>query len=1107
MDKEFEKAFQQLNSAQRQAVQTIDGPVLVIAGPGTGKTQLIGTRVGYILKNADVEASNILLLTFTDAAVAEMRKRLEQLVPGSAHKVNIYTYHGFANDLIRNNLEYFEGLENEPIDELAASTILNGILDRLPYSNQLKSGKYYKKQLLGLISDAKRALLEPDLVKAAANANLQFINAATKAFKAEFDKLQRISKKSSPVFEAIASGVDRLQVTGDSDKLPKNIRPLGQYFFDSLSAALEAYDGTSTKPLTAWKNDWLAKDRRGRFVPAGAVNNQRLLAFADIYQQYQDALAKARVYDYDDMVLRAVEVLEANPDFKFTQAEHYQYLMLDEFQDTNPAQLRLVQLLSDAPVHERRPNILAVGDDDQAIYAFQGADYSNMVNFARYYRGVKLITLRENYRSHQDLVDTAASVAGQIETRLHHTIEGIEKRLVAAGSGTKSSVKLDAREFASDAAQYTWVASEIVRLIKAGTPASKIAVIAPKHKYLEAVLPHLRRHKLAVAYEKRENVLEEPKVMMLEQMARLVLASAEGHEGLADNIWAEVLSYELWDVPTEEIWRIVWQGKGGTRKGQPLTPLVLGNKHTAVIGKFFLALAGQAKLASLEEMLDAMIGIGDLHKRLKLPFASPFFEHYFAGSQANDDPSAFTDLLSSLSLLRARLRNRQRRQATTTRLKDFVDFIDETRDADINILNTNPYHESSDAVNLLSAYGAKGREFKAVFVIGAQSEVWGKASRNRSQILKLPANLSYISYRGMSDDERLRLFYVAITRAMSHLYLTSYAQTLDGQKQRHLEFLGISRDAHDRLSSAILPAKYSAITQDEADHIPPETAQDYWAGRHLPAFRPKLASLLAPKLESYKLSATHLNNFIDIAGHGPQHFFIYNFLGLPQAPSTTSAFGTAMHDALAWAGSQKAKDGKLPAANSVIKHFWAKLDGGWLREQERQILRERGAAAIPVWLAKAGKDLQASDKYEKNFGNEGVILGEAKLTGKIDRLVIDPKRRIITVIDIKTGKAYHDWKSEVKTHKFRQQLMFYKLLVEGSSTFKGYIVDRGIIEFAEPDEGEIVRLEYPYNNKDLTEFKELIEAIWQKIQSLDLPDASKYPKSLKGIRQFEADLS
>src|SRR5205085_1601234 len=146
--------------------------------------------------------------------------------------------------------------------------------------------------------------------------------------------------------------------------------------------------------------------------------NQRLVAAAGIYKTYQKKLASQRQYDYDDMILRAIETLQNYPELKYSLAQQYNYIMLDEFQDTNPSQFRLVELLTDHPVHEGRPNVLAVGDDDQAIYAFQGADHTNMATFINHYRDVKTISLEQNYRSWEDLVQTDNNIVDQIESSL-----------------------------------------------------------------------------------------------------------------------------------------------------------------------------------------------------------------------------------------------------------------------------------------------------------------------------------------------------------------------------------------------------------------------------------------------------------------------------------------------------------------------------------------------------------------------------------------------------------------------------------------------------------------------------------------------------------------
>ena len=138
---------------------------------------------------------------------------------------------------------------------------------------------------------------------------------------------------------------------------------------------------------------------------------QKLLAAADIYEQYLQALNERNLFDYDDMILRAVRGLETNDDLRFTLQERYLYILLDEFQDTNGAQLRLVELLTDNPVLEGRPNVLAVGDDDQAIYAFQGADYSHMLQFRDLYRDVVPVALTKNYRSHAHILHAARGIA------------------------------------------------------------------------------------------------------------------------------------------------------------------------------------------------------------------------------------------------------------------------------------------------------------------------------------------------------------------------------------------------------------------------------------------------------------------------------------------------------------------------------------------------------------------------------------------------------------------------------------------------------------------------------------------------------------------------
>ena len=1089
MDKKFKEAFAALNEQQKEAVTEVDGPVLVIAGPGTGKTQLLSTRVGYILSNTDALPQNILCLTYTNAGVDAMRNRLSDFLGQASYDVALSTYHAFGRELLRRYPEYAGSYDFEPIDELGADGLIREILDAASYSNPLKSASTYASDLRAFMSECKRALLTPADVQLIAKDNQAFITKASKKVTAGLANFTRINKDSAALFERLQASL--LTVPTKSAPKVTNLKDLS---LSQLSAALEeATELGSTKPLTAWKNNWLAKDDNGQFILAGGNANQKIAAAADIYSLYQEMLARRKLYDYDDMILRAIEAMETHPDFRFTLAEQYQYILLDEFQDTNPAQLRIIELLTDNPVNEGRPNVMAVGDDDQAIYAFQGADHSNMYNFARMYREVRVISLRENYRSHREILDVAYNIGAQISGRLHEQFEGVTKILKEASTGMPKWATIGHYEFISDAAQYAWVANQVKQLIsKKRISPDEIAILAPKHRYLIPILPFLAGKGLAARYEKRENVLDKPIVRQIEQMSRLVIALDGRNQPATDALWPEVLSYDFWRLSVKQIWKISWKADNSRDNW---TNVLLSVPKTKNIAEFFLRLKDLLAVTTLEQQLDILVGVsaGDV-KQYKLPMRSPFFEYYFGGSKAKD--TVYLELLSDLSVLRGRLRDWRRDEVRPFNLRDFVSFIDSYRASDINILNTSPHYEASSAVNVMTAYQAKGREFKAVFVLAAQDEVWGSSSRDASSNISLPPNLSYIRYRGASDDERLRLLYVALTRAKTHLYLTSYASTMDGRNTRPLKYLASQEGLR-------------AIATQPTEHaLVPDDLQNYWHLRHVPPFKPKLADLLEPELAHYQLSPTHLNQFTDVVYGGPEQFFLNTILRFPKGQTPKAQYGTVIHETIKWLHDAFSQQSKLPNAEAALDYFELRLKAQRLATQDFELLLERGQTALRAYASQRAGDISASDVMEQNFRNEGVFIGKAHLAGKVDKLIIDKQSKTITVVDFKTGKSYDRWQKDVVSlHKYRQQLLIYKLLVEGSHSWSGYRVEKGILEFVEPGSGgKIVSLELAFDIPELERLKKLISAVWQHVQSLDFPSTSNYPPNLAGIISFEEDL-
>lgn len=192
----------------------------------------------------------------------------------------------------------------------------------------------------------------------------------------------------------------------------------------------------------------------------------------------------------------------------------------------------------------------------------------------------------------------------------------------------------------------------------------------------------------------------------------------------------------------------------------------------------------------------------------------------------------------------------------------------------------------------------------------------------------------------------------------------------------------------------------------------------------------------------------------------------------------------------------------------MLKIFEQQLAVMRLPEENLNLLRDRGRLALDGWYMEKHMAFGPNDRFEMNFGSHGIFVGDAHIGGKIDRLAINEKLRTIDIVDYKTGKSYSRWQQNIlKLHRYRQQLLTYKLLVERSSRFKNYRVDKATLEFVEPDEdGKIVQLELVTDEKEMEGHAKLLQGVWQRVMDLDFPEVSKYPPTISGIKAFEEDL-
>ena len=1074
-----------LNKLQQQAVNHLSGPLLVVAGPGTGKTQLLSAKVAHILEATDTNPENILCITFTESGAANMRTRLASMIGArAAGKVRIHTYHAFGSDLLASYKNYTTEPTRQldaPIDAVTEHKIIRELQDKLPARDILKTANI--SDIIDTIASAKSARLNAADLQKIAEFNL-----------AETTKINPIANKilknlvPGSKFAVAAEAVYRPLLTALSEFIsPKpitgQIEPEVNFLvrdLNQLILAEEEKEKPSVAPLTKWKERYFEKDPDGNYRLKNLVANKKLFSLAHVMHDYDAYLNEHGLFDFADMIEEAIHILKADDGFRLTLSETFQYILLDEFQDTNPSQFELIKLLTDY----ESPNIMAVGDDDQAIFAFQGANASNLVEFQNHYHADQIV-LTENYRSTQEILDFSSHITAQIS-------DHIEKHLIAMKETARvADSNIQRHEFISSDAEYLWVAQQIHDLITSGTPQKDIAIITPKHKYITPLLPYLKAFpEINISYEKRENVLEYPPIHALMLLARFIYEMME--EGRPSHRLLEILSFPFWEIPSLTVVNAINSARNEHKA--PLEYLQESDDpKLQSLANFFADLITAGYDTPLELFLDFLLGSAPLND-----FRSPFIAYY---DRTNDDFQTFT-LYENLSVLREHIRAHTKVQ--NPKLQDLITFLDDYEAAGEAIINTSPYQDSADAIQILSAHKAKGLEFQHVFLISTDNLSWGK-SKGNNNLLSLPPNLISIRHTGVTDDERLRLFFVAVTRAKTHLIITNSVKDYAGKSPKRLEYLDEYEDATGQVISPFLPNKNVTL---HYQNIPDEHRLTATTTNWLSAYQvidQNLRSALEKRLEHYKLTATDLVTFIDIVYAGPLEFYKRKVLRAPSEPSTDSLqFGNLIHSTFEAVTNQHLTNAE------ATEFFKTKATEVATDDAELNQLLDRGLASLEASLANFGDILRAKNaRAEVDFYHEHLLVGDVPITGKIDHLNINHADKTIEVYDFKTGNYHSEkWQSHPTLLKYALQLGFYKLLLNTSPTYSKYQVTKAHILFVSPDltDNRVYDKVYEYTAAAEKELTALIAAVYQHIKDFDylddpnlalLPDSSRSVKDIK----------
>ena len=1087
-----------LNANQKKAVEYLDGPLLVLAGPGTGKTQLLSHKVAYILKNTDANPDNILCLTFTDVGARNMRERLQSIIGRDALKVHISTYHVFGQEVLAQYKNYSEKYDRKletPIDEVTQFKIVKHLQSQLPSSDILRGDSV--KNIAEVITSAKSARLTADDLIKITKQNVDDSVVLSEAISPFLKQVvprkleESLNNAYLPIFELLKSH--------DNDKpILKNVeRNIGDLSRSLKDAICQAELAQSISPLTTWRNQHFEKNSAGDYRMRDTIANKKLYSVANIMAQYDAYLRENGLFDFNDMIEEAVKVLESDDGFRLTLSERYQYIMLDEFQDTNPSQFAIVKAITDY----ERPMIMAVGDDDQAIYEFQGALSSNLRDFQEHYSS-EVIPLVENYRSTQEILDFSREIINQAPDRF------ADKELIAHLDSPEHS-QIYRYEFTSSDSEYGFIANEVNALIKKGVKQSEIAIISYKSKYFEPLLPYLKSHKdIRIAYEKRDNLLEDKRMCEIFQIARFVSDTAS--EKRTTISLMELLSYEFFELPAIEILK---QMNGAKYSHKDTFEYILenGSDEMKKIVTFLADLTMKSFTEPLDVILDYIIGTSPLNG-YRSPFLSyytekaPIFLAQYPSEEQNISDarsySAFM-LYENIASLRSKLNKHFGNKVL--KIKDLIEMIDDYNDANMAINITSPYKDAEDAVQVLTAHKAKGLEFEYVFMISADNAAWGGSGGNNN-LLTLPKNLTFIRHTGMTDGERLRIIYVTLTRAKHTVYITNSLKSFDDKSPERLAYLDERIEKNDEgevLISPFLPTKRVIQLYENDDATQRELNLKNWI---VPYYveSPDMRSFYKSKMSNFKVSPSALNTFVDIIYSGPQTFFEGYVLGAPSDHDTTQlVFGNVLHATLEYITNSKCTD------EEAFEFLTETLNNYETSDNNREIVRDRLERSLRASLDNFS-DVIRNGLAEVNFYGENVVFDGIPITGKIDHIVIDEENKTIEVYDYKTsGYSSGRWGENPSTFSYMLQLIFYKKLLNNSNKYRNYKVNTGHILYVGADKfNDVYDKVYEYNDKDTELFNELLKAFYYQATSLDFLDdeklfvAANKGNNMKKVREF-----
>ncbi len=996
----FRQALQQLNKAQRRAVAHTEGPVLVIAGPGTGKTHVLSARIGRILLDTDTRADEILCLTFTDAAVRAMRHRLVELIGPEGYRVQIYTFHSFCNSIIQRHAELFSGYDLEPVSEIEQVEIVHALLAQLPPDHPLRHGRNLRHSV---------------------------------------DQLRTFFQWMKAEHWSVAYVQQRL------DEWLALLPTLPRFHYKRSSK----------------KHNYRAGDLKKAEIARERQRIELLRQAAQLFPQYQKAMQARGRYDYHDMILWVIDAFRQNEWLLRDYQEQFQYILVDEYQDTNSAQNELVRLLAD---YWDVPNLFIVGDDDQSIYEFQGARLENLVElYHRYQPQIEVVVLTDNYRSSPPILQLAQQLIAHNELRLIHKLQhlSVDKVLNAAGPAAATSVSPRLVETEDPLREAIFSFQLIKQWLEEGCPAEQIAVIYARHQQADLLTELLRHSHIPFEAKRPINALDDRSVralcLMLEWVWRV-----QREPDSAEALLFELLHLPCWQIPPQDLhqlaryrsthyptisWYQLLQPEQLSAVPALSQPQAL--RHAAEVLR---QAERQASLMSLPHLIEQLVNQSGLLAWVLSPQA---------------EPGQRDALWSLLAFVREEVQRRPRMH-----LEEFLLLL-QRMDAHHLSLPVQQPAATRQAITLVTAHSAKGLEFDRVIILGCQRQMWEEERTRNHSTLYLPDTLTR-SVEADFEEARRRLFYVALTRARTHLVCTWALTDTRGKEVQPTRFLQEMQPEPpwpiERPSFELV-----ALRQLQERLMEPTTA---------PTIPQPDEAWLRQQLQGYVLSISALNQLLKC----PLGFYYRFVLQVPVMPSAEARWGLAMHEALRRFFEQRRLHAESwPPTQALVSLFQQEMakQRGWFTPDQWQLYLEQGSHYLSEWW---DRQTHRPNHYLIERHIQGT-LGQVPISGVIDRIdlsephqahVIDYKLRAHKYARIHPPSPTNEYGST-----FWRQLAFYQLLLEQDQQLGCHVVGTHLLFLTPNDQGHYAHYTHIFNEEELQQMRQLVETVYSRIQAFD----------------------